>query len=64
MTDVREYLATVFEMMIAHLYSIHVKLSAPTFPVYIDMPAGNRRRWKHVRFYYGLRQNGEFTPVG
>jgi len=64
MTDVQEYFATVFEMMIAHLCSTHVKLSAPTFPVYIDMPAGNRRRWKHVRFYYGLRQNGEFTPVG
>lgn len=64
MTDVLEYLATVFEMLIAHLCSIHAKSPAPIFPIYIDMPAENRRRWKHVRFYYGLRQNGEFTPVG
>lgn len=57
-------LMTVFEMMIAHLCSKHYRPPAPIFPVYIDTPADNRRRWKHVRFYYGTCFNGEFMPMG
>jgi hypothetical protein len=64
MSDVLNYLMTVVEMMIAHMCSAHYKPPAPIFPIYIDIPAENRRRWKHVRFYYGSCWNGEFIPVG
>jgi hypothetical protein len=64
MTDVLSYLMTVFELMIAHLCSSHYKPPAPIFPIYIDIPAENRRFWKHVRFYYGFCWNGEFIPIG
>jgi hypothetical protein len=64
MAEILNSMVTVFEMMIAHLCSIHYQPPAPIFPLYIDIPWENRKRWKHVRFYYGARWNGEFIPVG
>ena len=63
MDGVFNCMMTAFEMTIVHLCSKHYEPPAP-FPVYIDMPAENRRFWKHVRFYYGTCWNGEFIPMG
>jgi hypothetical protein len=63
MSRVLNILMYTFEMMIVHLATQHYKPPAP-FPIYIDMPAENRRFWKHVRFYYGSCWNGEFIPMG
>jgi hypothetical protein len=63
MTTVLDYMADVFEMMIAYLCSRHCEPLGP-FPIYIDMLPENRRRWKHVRYYYGTSHNGQFIPVG
>jgi hypothetical protein len=57
-------LMTVFEIMIFHLCNKHFQPPAPILPVHINTPADNRRRWKHVRFYYGTLYKGEFIPVG
>jgi len=64
MNGVIASLATGFEMMIAHLCNTNSRPPRPPIPIHIDMPAENRRRWKHVRFYYGCRFNGEFIPAG
>jgi hypothetical protein len=58
-------IANGFEMSLAHLCNANTRPS-PAFPVYIDMPAGNRRRWKHVRFAFGTRfmGNDDFVPIG
>ena len=63
MSDMFNSLMCVFEMMIVHLANTHYKPPSP-FPIYIDMPAEDRRFWKHVRFYYGSNWNGEFIPMG
>lgn len=64
MSDVLNSTMTAFEMMLAHLCNKHYQPLAPIFPLYIDIPAESRRRWKHVRFYYGSRWNDEFIPIG
>jgi hypothetical protein len=53
MSGVTTSLTNGFEMMLAHLCNINSRPPGPMFPIYIDMPRENRRRWKHVRFYYG-----------
>lgn len=57
-------LAHGFEMMLAHLCNLNSRPPRPPIPIYIQMPPENRRRWKHVRFYYGSSFNGEFVPAG
>lgn len=53
-----------FEMVLVHLCNINTRPSDSS-PVYIDIPAENRRRWKHVRFHFGMRFNdGDFVPIG
>ena len=48
---------------LVHLCNANTRPS-PAFPVYIDMPTENRRRWKHVRFYFGTRfGDGDFVPI-
>jgi hypothetical protein len=58
-------IANGFEMMLVHLCNANTRPS-PAFPVYIDIPAENRRRWKHVRFYFGTRfaNSDDFVPIG
>ena len=58
-------IANGFEMLLVHLCNVNTRAS-PTFPVYIDIPAENRRRWKHVRFYFGTRfmNSDDFVPIG
>jgi len=63
MPSVLNTLMYSFEMMIVHLANQYYKPPAPS-PIYIDMPAKNRRFWKHVRFYYGSCWNREFIPIG
>jgi len=63
MDGVFNCMMTTFEKIIVHLCSKHYEPPAP-FPIYIDMPAENRKFWKHVRFYYGSCWNGEFIPMG
>jgi len=53
-----------FEMMLAHLCNTNSRPPGPMFPIYIDTLPEDRRRWKHVRFYYGSCFNGEFVPIG
>jgi hypothetical protein len=50
MNGVITSLANGFEMMLVHLCNINSRSLSRMFPIYIDMPAENRRRWKHVRF--------------
>jgi hypothetical protein len=64
MSGVTTSLTNGFEMMLAHLCNINSRPPGPMFPIYIDMPPENQRRWKHVRFYYGSCFNGEFVPIG
>jgi hypothetical protein len=64
MNGVITSLANGFEMMLAHLCNANSRPLRAPMPIYIQMPAENRRRWKHVRFYYGSSFNGEFIPVG
>jgi hypothetical protein len=64
MNGVIASLALGFEMMLAHLCNLNTRPVGPPIPVYVQTPAENRRRWKHVRFYYGSSFNGEFVPVG
>jgi hypothetical protein len=57
-------LTNCFEMMLAHLCNINTRQPAPMFPIYIDTLPEGRRRWKHVRFYYGSSISGEFVRIG
>ena len=56
-------LANAFELMLAHLCNLNSRAPGPRFPIYVGMPSETRRRWKHVRFYFGSSFNGEFTPT-
>jgi hypothetical protein len=49
MNGVITSLANAFEMMLAHLCNINSRPAGSPIPIYIQMPAENRRRWKHVR---------------
>ena len=64
MNGVIASLANAFEMMLAHLCNINSRPAGLPIPIFIQTPAENRRRWKHVRFYYGTSFNGEFIPMG
>jgi hypothetical protein len=64
MNGVIASMANGFEMMLAHLCNINSRPPQPPIPVYVQMPPENRRRWKHVRFYYGSSFNGQFVPAG
>jgi hypothetical protein len=64
MSGVIASIANGFELTLAHLCNVNSRPAGPPIPIYIQMPAKNRRRWKHVRFYYGSSFNGEFVPVG
>ncbi len=64
MAGVITSVANGFEMVLVHLCNANTRLTG-AFPVYIDMPTESRRRWKHVRFYFGTRFNdGDFVPIG
>ena len=65
MTGIIASMADAFEMMLAHLSNANTRSTGPFMPIYVDMPTENRRRWKHVRFYFGTRFNdGDFVPIG
>jgi hypothetical protein len=65
MVGVITSVANGFEMMMVHLCNSNTRPTGPFMPVYLDMPTENRRRWKHVRFYFGTRFNdGEFIRIG
>lgn len=64
MRGVIALIANGFELMLAHLCNLNSRQAGLPIPIYIQMPAENRRPWKHVRFYYGSSFNGEFVPVG
>ena len=65
MAGVITSIANGFEMLLVHLCNANTR-SSPAFPVYIDVPAENRRRWKHVRFYFGTRfmNSDDSVPIG
>ena len=64
MSGVITSVANGFEMVLVHLCNANTRRTG-AFPVYIDMPTESRRRWKHVRFYFGTRfKDGDFVPIG
>jgi hypothetical protein len=64
MAGVIPSVANTFEMVLVHLCNANTRPPG-AFPVDSDMTTENRRRWKHVRFYFGARFNdGAFVPMG
>lgn len=65
MTGIITSVANAFEMMLTYLCDANTRPTGTFMPVYVDMPTESRRRWKHVRFYFGTRFNdGDFVPIG